>query len=46
MRIVVEHRRDTNPQVLLNQLYKYTHLQDTCAVNMLALVDGVPKVLR
>lgn len=45
MRIVVEYRRDTNPQVLLNQLYKYTQLQDTCAVNMLALVDGVPKVL-
>lgn len=45
MRIVIEYRRDVNPQVLLNQLYRYTQLQDTCAVNMLMLVNGEPKVL-
>lgn len=43
MKIVIEHRRDVNGQVLLNQLYKYTQLQDTCAVNMVALVNGEPK---
>ena len=46
MRIVVEYRRDANGQVILNQLYKYTQLQDTCAVNMLAIVNGEPKVLN
>lgn len=45
MKIVIEYRRDANGQVILNQLYKYTQLQDTCAVNMLALVNGEPKVL-
>lgn len=45
MKIVVEYRRDANGQVILNQLYKYTQLQDTCAVNMLALVNGEPKCL-
>ena len=45
MRIVVEYRRDANPQVILNQLYKYSQLEDTCAVNMLALVNGEPKIL-
>ena len=45
MRIIIECRRDANLQVILNQLYKYTQLQDTCAINMLALVDGEPKVL-
>lgn len=45
MRIVIEFRRDANGQVILNQLYKYTQLQDTFAVNMLALVDNIPKVL-
>lgn len=45
MRIVVEYRRDANGEVILNQLYKYTQLQDTCAVNMLALVGGEPKLL-
>ena len=45
LRIVIEYRRDTNGEVLLNQLYKYTQLQDTCAVNMLAIVDGTPKIL-
>jgi len=45
MRIVIEYRRDTNGQVLLNQLYKFTQLEDTFAANMLALVDNVPKQL-
>ena len=46
MRIVVEYRRDCNPQVILNQLYKYTQLQDTFAINMLAVVNNEPKVLN
>ena len=45
MRIVIEYRRDANGQVILNQLYKYTQLQDTCAINMVALVGGEPKLL-
>ena len=45
MRIIIECRRDANMPVILNQLYKYTQLQDTCAINMLALVNGEPKVL-
>ncbi len=45
MRIVIEYKHDANGQVLLNQLYKYTQLQDTCPVNMLALVNGEPKIL-
>jgi len=45
MRIVIEYRRDANGQVILNQLYKYSQLQDTCAVNMLALVNNEPKIL-
>ena len=45
MRIVVEYRRDANGQIILNQLYKYSQLEDTCAVNMLALVNNEPKVL-
>ena len=45
MKIVIEYRRDANPNVLLNQLYRYTQLQDTCAINMLMLVNGEPKVL-
>ncbi len=46
MRIVIEYRRDANGQIILNQLYKYSQLQDTCAINLLALVDNVPKVLN
>jgi len=46
IRIVIECKHDVNCQVILNQLYKYTQLQDTCAYNMLALVDNVPKVLN
>ena len=45
MRIVIEYRRDANGQIILNQLYKYSQLEDTCAVNMLALVNNEPKVL-
>ena len=45
MRIVIEYKRDANAQVILNQLYKNTQLEDTCAVNMLALVNGEPKTL-
>ncbi len=44
--IVIELRRDVNPTVILNQLYKYTQLQDTFSVNMLALVDDKPKTLN
>jgi DNA gyrase subunit A len=46
MRIVIELRRDANPSVLLNQLYKRTQMQTTFGAIMLALVDGVPKVLN
>ncbi|MBQ4562211.1 MAG: DNA gyrase subunit A [Clostridia bacterium] len=45
IRIVIEYRRDVNGQIILNQLYKNTQLQDTCAINMLALVKGEPKIL-
>jgi hypothetical protein len=45
MRIVIELKRDANAQVVLNQLYKHTQLQDTFGVNLLALVDGVPRTL-
>ncbi len=45
MRVVVELKRDVNPQVVLNSLYKHTQLQETFGVNMLALVDNEPKVL-
>ncbi len=45
IRVVIEYRRDVNGQIILNQLYKYTQLQDTCAINMLALVGGEPKIL-
>ncbi|HNZ77979.1 MAG TPA: DNA gyrase subunit A [Bacilli bacterium] len=46
MRIVVELRRDTNPNVVLNNLYKHTQLQSTFGVNILALDKGQPKVLN
>jgi len=45
MRIVIELRRDVNPKVILNQLYKHTQLEDTFGVNMLALVNGQPRTL-
>ncbi len=46
MRICIELRRDVNPNVVLNQLYKHTQLQDTFGVIMLALVDNQPKVMN
>ena len=46
MRIVIELKKDVNANVVLNQLYKHTQLQDTFGVIMLALVDGEPKVLN
>jgi DNA gyrase subunit A len=46
MRVVIELRRDANPNVLLNNLYKMTALQSTFGINMLALVNGHPKVLN
>ena len=45
MRVVIELRRDVNANIILNHLYKHTQLQETFGVNMLALVDGEPKVL-
>ena len=45
-RLVIELKRDAVPQVVLNQLYKYTQLQETFGVNMVALVDGVPHTLN
>jgi len=46
MRIVIETRKDTNPKVLLNQLYNQTQMQTTFGVIMLALVNGEPKILN
>lgn len=46
MRIVIELRRDVNPNVILNNLYKHTQLQSTFGINMLVLVNGQPKVLN
>ena len=45
MRINIELRRDANPNIVLNQLYKHTQMQDTFGVIMLALVNNEPKVL-
>jgi DNA gyrase subunit A len=45
LRLVIELKRDANPQVVLNQLYKHTPMQTTFPVHMLALVDGVPRLL-
>ena len=46
MRICIELRRDVNPNIILNQLYKHTQLQDTFGVIMLALVDNQPKIMN
>ncbi len=46
VRIVIELKRDANPNVVLNQLYKHTQLQNTQSMLMLAIVDGEPKVLQ
>ncbi len=45
-RIVLELKKGANPKFIINQLYKYTRLQDSFSVNMLALVGGQPKVLN
>ncbi len=45
MRIVVELKRDAVPQIVLNQLYKHTQMQSTFGAIMLALVDGVPRIM-
>ncbi|HTD46401.1 MAG TPA: DNA gyrase subunit A [bacterium] len=45
MRVVIELRRDVNPQIVQNQLFKHTQMQTTFGAIMLALVDGVPRVL-
>ena len=45
VRVVIELKRDANAQVVLNQLYKFTQMQDTFGIIMLALVDGEPKIL-
>ena len=45
VRIVIELKRDARPQVVLNQLFKHTQMQDTFGIIMLALVDGEPKIL-
>lgn len=45
MRIVIGVRKDAIPDVVLNKLFSYTQLQDTCGVNMLVLANGVPRVL-
>ena len=45
MRIVIETKRDAVPEVVLNQLYKQTQLQDTFGIILLALVDGTPKIM-
>lgn len=45
MRVVIELRKDANPQIVLNNLFTYTKLQDTVGIIMLALVNGEPKIL-
>ncbi|MDR2620101.1 MAG: DNA gyrase subunit A [Propionibacteriaceae bacterium] len=45
-RLVISLKRDAQPRVVLNNLYKHTKLQDTFGCNMIALVDGVPRTLR
>ncbi len=45
VRVVIELKRDTNPQVVLNQLFKHTQMQTTFGIIMLALVNGEPKIL-
>jgi len=46
MRLVIELKRDEVPEVVLNNLYKHTQLQDTFGMNMVALVDGQPRLLN
>jgi DNA gyrase subunit A len=46
MRVVIELKRNEIPEVILNQLYKHTQLQDTFGINMVALLDGQPRLLN
>ena len=46
MRVVIELKRNENAEVVLNQLYKLTQLQDSFGINMVALVDGQPRLLN
>ena len=46
MRIVIEPKRDAMPQIIINALYKHTSLQESFGVNMLAIIDGRPKLLN
>ena len=46
IRIVIELRKDVNPNIILNKLYKHTQLQTTYSLNMIALVNGIPKILN
>ena len=46
IRVVIELRKDVIPEIVLNQLYSHTQLQDSFGINLLALVDGVPKLLN
>jgi len=46
IRVVIELKKDTNPNVVLNKLYKHSQLQTTFSINMIALVNGQPKVLN
>lgn len=45
LKIMIDLKRDGNPQIVLNQLYKFTRLQDSFSINMLAIEDGKPQVL-
>ena len=45
IRVVIETKRDAVPEVILNQLYKHTQLQDTFGIILLALIDGIPKIM-
>ena len=46
MRLIVELKRDADPDVVLNQLYKFSPLQDSFSIILLALVDGKPRTLH
>ncbi|MGV2795078.1 DNA gyrase subunit A, partial [Clostridium perfringens] len=46
MRVVIELRRDVNPNIVLNNLFKHTALQSTFGINMLAIVNNEPKILN
>ena len=45
IRVVIETKRDAVPEVILNKLYKHTQLQDTFGIILLALVNGIPKIM-